>query len=86
MASAEKKHPHYVLRSLRRLEQGKVLVRQVSASEEATAKGDGAIYFTSPDGKPFGTSSAVYVIREGLVIPAGDALFAEDSQTYRIAS
>lgn len=86
MTETEKKHPHYVLRSLRRLEGGRVLVRQVSSSEEATGKGDGALYFTSPDGRPFGAASAVYAIREGLVAPAGDALFPEDSQTYRIAS
>ncbi len=84
--SDEKKHPHYVLRALKRLEAGKTLVRQVSNSEEAVEKGNGALYFTSPDGRPFGTASAVYCIREGLVLPAGDALFAEDSQTYRIAS
>lgn len=82
----EKKHPHYVLRALKRLEEGRTLVRQVSGSEEAVEKGNGALYFTSPDGRPFGTASAVYAIREGLVLPAGDALFAEDSQTYRIAS
>jgi hypothetical protein len=82
----EKKHPHYVLRSLKRLQQGATLVRQVSGSEEAVEKGDGALYFTSPDGRPFGTASAVYAIREGLVAPAGDALFPDDSQTYRIAS
>lgn len=82
----EKKHPHYVTRALKRLEAGCTLVRQVSGSEEAVEKGNGALYFTSPDGRPFGTASAVYVIREGLVVPAGDALFADDSQTYRIAS
>lgn len=85
MNTSEAKHPHYVLRALKRLEAGSTLVRQVSSSEEAVAKGDGALYFTSPDGRPFGTASAVYAIREGLVQPAGDALFAEDSQTYRIA-
>lgn len=81
----EKKHPHYVVRALKRLQDGKTLVRQVSSSEEATEKGNGALYFTIPDGRPFGTASAVYAIREGLVVPTGDALFAEDSQTYRAA-
>jgi len=81
----EPKHPHYVLRALKRLEAGKTLVRQVSSSDEAIQKGDGAVYFTSPDGKPFGTASAVYAIRERLVVPAGDALFPNDSQTYRVA-
>lgn len=80
------KHPHYVLKSLKRLERGRVLVRQCSSSEEAELKGDGAIYFTHPDGKPFPPVSAVYAIKNGLLTPAGDDLFEGGSQTYRIAS
>lgn len=77
------KHPHYVKRAMKRLGAGRLLVRQSSASDEAIQKGDGHLYFTHPDGRAFGTASAVYCIKNGLVEPVGDALFAEDSQTYR---
>lgn len=84
--TGNQKHPHYVLRALRRLVSGKLLVRQVSTSEEAVIKGDGALYFTHPDGRPFGTASAVYCIKNHLVEPVGDGLFPDDSQTFRAAS
>ncbi|MCX8282458.1 hypothetical protein OSJ77_19900 [Phyllobacterium sp. 0TCS1.6C] len=80
----EMKIPHYVEPFLARIRGGAVLVSQASQSEEATAKGDGHLYFTHPDGRPVGTASAVYCIREGLVVPEGDDLFG-GSQTYRAA-
>jgi hypothetical protein len=78
------KIPHYVKPFLGRIRGGATLVSQVSQSEEATEKGDGHIYFTHPDGRPVGTASAIYCIRNGLVIPEGDDLFG-GSQTYRAA-
>ncbi len=83
MTANSEKHPHYVLRAMKRLSAGQVLVRQTSQADEAVIKGDGHLYFTHPDGKPFGTASAVYCIKNHLVEPVGDGLFADDSQTYR---
>jgi hypothetical protein len=77
--------PHYVERVLTRLQQGKLLVSQASAAEEAIEKGDGHLYFTHPDGRPVGSASAVFCIRNGLVKPLGDDLFPGGSQTYRVA-
>lgn len=76
--------PHYVRKLMGRLSGETVLVRQVSSSEEAIEKGDGHIFFTHPDGRVAGTASADFLIKNGLVEPAGDALFPEDSQTYRL--
>lgn len=80
----EEKIPHYVKRALARLHGGLVLVRQCSATDEAIQKGDGHVYFTHPDGRPFPTASGTYAIKNSLVEPVGDGLFG-DSQTYRIA-
>jgi hypothetical protein len=82
----DEKHPHYVVRAMGRLRSGKLLIKQVSSAEEAVIKGDGHLFFTHPDGKPFGTASAIYCIKNHLVEPVGDGLFSEDSQTYRAAS
>lgn len=80
------KHPHYVVKTLSRLSDGTVLVKQMSQSEEALAKGDGGIYFTHPDGRPVGAATARYMIDNGLVEPLGDGLFVDaSSQMYRRA-
>lgn len=81
----EAKHPHYVVKALKRLETGALLISQVSASDEAIERGDGHVFFTHPDGRGFGTASANYAIKNGLVEPIGDGLFG-DSQTYRLAN
>ncbi|KAB0539848.1 hypothetical protein HNQ68_003372 [Pseudochrobactrum saccharolyticum] len=80
----ELKIPHYAKPVLSRLRQGGALVRQSSTSEEATAKGNGYIYFTHPDGKTVGAASALWLIANEIVQPAGDDLFG-GSQTYRVA-
>lgn len=76
--------PHYVRKALGRLENGRLLIRQASQTEEAETLGDGHLYFTHPDGKAFPTASGAFCIKNGLVEPIGDALFADDSQTYRV--
>lgn len=82
----ELKIPHYVKRVLIRLQQAdRLLVSQASTAEEAIDKGDGHLYFTHPDGRPVGTASAVFCIKNGLVLPLGDDLFEGGSQTYRSA-
>lgn len=78
------KIPHYVERALNRLQNGRLLVSQASCAEEAIEKGDGHLYFTHPDGKPVGSASAVFLIRNGLVKPLGDDLFPGGSQTYQV--
>lgn len=80
----EQQVPHYVRKLMERLRGDTVLVRQVSSSEEAIEKGDGHVFFTHPDGRIAGTASADFLIKQGLVEPAGDALFPDDSQTYRL--
>lgn len=82
----ETEHPHYVRRALTRIGGGTLLVRQCSLTEEAATKGNGFLYFTHPDGKPFPTVSGAYCIASGLVEPCGDGLFDGDSQTFRAAS
>ncbi|PSM18240.1 hypothetical protein [Nitratireductor sp. StC3] len=77
------KLPHFVKRALVRL-RDRDLIRQVSSSEEAIAKGDGHLFFTHPDGKAFGTASGLFCIGNGLVEPMGDDLFGTGSQTYRL--
>ena len=73
-------------RVINRLNAGRLLVRQCSSSEEAVEKGDGHLYFTHPDGKPVGTATGDFLVRNKLVEPAGDALFPEDSQTWRLCA
>jgi len=85
MQQQELRVPHYVERALTRLRSGKVLVRQCSSSEEAIEKGDGHLFFTHPDGRPIGTATGNFLIKNRLVEPVGDALFAEDSQSYRLS-
>src|SRR5690606_40527374 len=86
LQNTELKIPHYVATALKRLESGRVLVRQASATEEAIDRGDGHLFFTHPDGRPFPTVSGLFCIAHGLVTPVGDALFPEDSQTYRLSN
>ncbi len=73
--------PHYVEKALPRL-QGQLLIRQASSTDEAIERGDGHLYFTHPNGKPFPTASGAYCVANGLVKPEGDDLFG-GSQTYR---
>lgn len=77
--------PHYVKKTLSRLRGDTLLVRQSSSTDEAVTKGDGHIYFTHPDGKPFPTASAAFCIRNRLVEPRQDGLFDDGSQTYQRA-
>ncbi len=79
----EMKIPHHAKPVLSRLRQGGALVRQSSTSEEATIKGNGYIYFTHPDGRKVGCSSALWLIANEMVLPAGDDLFG-GTQTYRV--
>lgn len=79
----ELKIPHHAKPVLSRLRQGGALVRQSSTSEEATMKGNGFIYFTHPDGKKVGFSSALWLIANHMVLPSGDDLFG-GTQTYRV--
>lgn len=76
-------HPHYVRRALARLSGGSLLVRQVSDTDEG-AKGEGFVFFTHPDGRPFPPVSGAYCVSKGLVTPAGDGLFAGFDQTFRL--
>lgn len=80
---SEAKVPHYVRRAVARLHGGLILVRQSSTTDEAVHNGDGHLYFTHPDGRPFPTRSAAFAIANGLVAPTGDDLFG-GSQTYTV--
>lgn len=64
---------------LDRLSDGAMLVANASKKHKG-----GFFYFTHPDGQPFDTSAAKYLIRHGLVEPAGDSMFDAHSQTYRL--
>lgn len=81
----ELKVPHYVKKALGKL-RSRTLICQASATEEAISKGDGHLFFTHPDGRPFPTASAVFSIRNGLVAPLGDGLFDTGSQSYRLSA
>ena len=83
--SEDLKIPHYVKLALGKL-RSRTLVCQVSGTEEALTRGDGHLFFTHPDGRPFPTASAVFSIRNGLVSPVGDGLFEADSQSYRLSA
>lgn len=66
---------------LDRLSDGSILV----ANSSRKLKG-GFFYFTHPDGQPFDTVAAKYLIRHGLVVPSDDSLLNTTPQTYRVKS
>lgn len=77
--------PHYVKKAVERLSDGRLLVRQSSATEEAVEKGDGYLYFTHPDGRAFPTASGAYCVKHHLVAELRDGLFEGSSQSFRVS-
>lgn len=82
MSDEPEKLPHYARKLLARIEAGRLLCRTASSTEEATEKGGGYSYFTTPDNKKASPASAKMLIDRGLVRPRGDGLFDGVSQTY----
>ena len=63
------------------VENGGVLCRQSSDTDEAVSKGGGFIYFTPKGAVP--PVSGRFLIEEEIVKPVSDGLFEGSSQTFR---
>lgn len=68
------------MKAMERLKNDRI-VCQTSNSPDARQNGNGYLYFTLSDGKPFPTTKAAQLIRDKILTPMHDGLFGT-SQTY----
>jgi hypothetical protein len=64
-----------------RLREGMVLRAQADATEEGVANG-GLMFWLTPTGRKCGPKAARELIAKGKVSPVGDALFADQTQSW----
>lgn len=74
--------PTRIRRLVAMCEEGQVVCHSLRHSDV----GDEHQYWLEPSGKNVGEWTVKKATELGLIVPTGDGLFAEDSQTYRLAS
>lgn len=78
-----KLHRNVIVAYSRLRDAGGLMCRQFSGSDEAEKRGDRYLYFRVKDGLKIGTSSAKFLIENGLVKSCADGLFEDTPQTFR---
>ena len=79
------KLPHYAVKALARLHAGDEVIRTSSDTKEAMTRGGGFLFTLKANGKPFPAGSARLLIEAGELLPVGDGLLPEVSQSFRRA-
>lgn len=79
----KKLHSNIVSAFCRLDEEGGLLCRQYSQSEEAEERGGKYLYFVVKNNTKFPTGAGKFLIENGLVKPSADGLFEDTPQTFR---
>lgn len=77
--------PHYAKKVLAKIGVADLVIRTSSDTDDAVLKGGGFLYSLHPGGKPLSPASTRMLIEGGILVPAGDGLLDDVSQTYRRA-
>lgn len=79
------KLPAYARKAYARIGGADELIRTSSDCDEAVTRGGGFLFTFKRSGRPFPSGSARLLIEAELLVPVGDGLLAEVSQSFRRA-